>query len=250
MSETIPAVRAELAKLRGVRSTFVALLLFAVLSVLVAALGGWSAKNAIESRSPLLRSDFTAEQAGLDGVLYGQLALIVFGVLVVSAEYASGMMRVSLLAVPLRGRLYVAKLFAAAAVAVAVAVPVTVVSYLVTQAALGSHGASIGASGVPRALAGAVVYLTLMCLFAASTASIARSAVVPLAVLLPMVLVGSHLLSLLGLTREVVRYLPDQAGAKMLAVGSDEAFHGLAVMLAWTVAAAVVGYLRHLRWDT
>ncbi|WP_306975508.1 hypothetical protein [Streptomyces canus] len=38
-----------------------------------------------------------------------------------------------------------------------VSVPVTVLGYLVTQAALGSHGSWLGASGVPRAPAGAVV---------------------------------------------------------------------------------------------
>ncbi|MGC9437470.1 hypothetical protein [Streptomyces sp. WG5] len=109
MSETAAAVRAEFTKLLGIRGTLAALLLFAPFSLLIAALGGWSAKGAIESDSPGLRPDFTPQQAGLDGVLYGQLALIVFGVLIVSSEYTSGMMRVSLLAVPRRGRLYAAK---------------------------------------------------------------------------------------------------------------------------------------------
>lgn len=100
MSETLAAVRAETTKLRGIRGTRISLLLFAAVSVLIAALDGWSAKNALESDNPSLRSDFTPEQAGLDGILYGQLALIVFGVLVVTSEYTSGMIRVSLLAVP------------------------------------------------------------------------------------------------------------------------------------------------------
>ncbi|CAL9450360.1 hypothetical protein SUDANB145_02428 [Streptomyces sp. enrichment culture] len=249
MSETTAALRAEFTKLRGVRGTFTALLLFAPFSVLIAALGGWSAKGAIESDSPGLRSDFTPEQAGLDGIQYGQLALIVFGVLIVAGEYTSGMMRVSLLAVPRRGRLYAAKMTATAVAAVAVAVPVTVVGYLVTQAALGSHGASIDADGVPRALAGAVVYLTLMSLFAAGVAATARSAVIPLAVLLPMVLAGSQILSVIGATKEVARYFPDRAGAQLLTVDSSEAYTGALVLLAWTVAALVTGYLRHRRWD-
>ncbi|MFJ9590229.1 ABC transporter permease [Streptomyces acidicola] len=249
MSETAAAIRAEFTKLRGISGTFVALLLFVPVSVLIAALGGWSAKGAIESDSPGLRSDFTPEQAGLDGILYGQLALIVFGVLIVSSEYTSGMMRVSLLAVPRRGRLYAAKMAVTAAAAAAVAIPVIVVSYLVTQFALGPHGVSIDASGVPRALAGAVVYLTLMSLFAAGTAAMARSAVVPLAVLLPTVLAGSQILSVVGATKEVVRYLPDRAGTQLLTVGSQDAYTGFAVLLVWTVAALVLGYLRHRRWD-
>ncbi|MFC8390753.1 MULTISPECIES: ABC transporter permease [unclassified Streptomyces] len=249
MSETAAAVRAEFTKLLGIRGTLVALLLFAPFSLLIAALGGWSAKGAIESDSPGLRSDFTPQQAGLDGVLYGQLALIVFGVLIVSSEYTSGMMRVSLLAVPRRGRLYAAKTAVTAAATAALAIPVTVVGYLVTQLALGPHGASIGASGVPRALAGAVLYLTLMSLFAAGLAATARSAVVPLAVLLPMVLAGSQILSVVGATKEVVRYFPDRAGMRMLTVGADDAYTGFAVLLAWTVAALALGSYRHHRWD-
>ncbi|NJQ01251.1 ABC transporter permease [Streptomyces zingiberis] len=249
MSETPAAVRAEIIKLRGIRGTRFSLLLFALVSLAIAVLGGWSARGALDSDSPALRSDFTPYQAGLDGVLYGQLALIVFGVLVVTSEYASGMMSLSLLAVPRRGRLYAAKMTVAALAAVAAAVPVVVLGYLATQAALGPHGASIGADGVPRALAGAVVYLVLMCLFAAGLAAAARSAVVPLAVLLPMVLAGTHILSLIGATEELSRYFPDQAGRELLTVGSPHTGFGLAVLLAWTAAALGWGWIRHHRWD-
>lgn len=250
MAETGAAVHAELTKLRYVRSTFIALLLFVPLSVVVAALDGWSARTAIESHNPLLRADFTPQQAGLDGIQYGQLALIVFGALVVASEYGSGMMRVSLLAVPRRGRLYGAKMVAAGFTATVVAIPVTVASYLATQAALGTHGASIGATGVPAALVGAVFYLTLITLFAAGVAAIARNAVVPLAILIPVVLIGSHLLSLLGATKDLARYFPDQAGMRMVTVGAHDAVTGFAVVLAWTAAALIVGYLRHNRWDS
>ncbi|MEV7413180.1 hypothetical protein AB0O04_35750, partial [Streptomyces althioticus] len=67
MSETLAAARAEFTKMRAMRATSVALLLFVAVSVFIAALGGWSAKGAIESDNPGLRSDFTPEQAGLDG---------------------------------------------------------------------------------------------------------------------------------------------------------------------------------------
>ncbi|WP_042428825.1 ABC transporter permease [Streptacidiphilus anmyonensis] len=249
MSETLAAVRAEFTKVRCVRTTYLALLLFVPLSLLVAALDGASARSAIDSHNPLLRAGFTPQQAGLDGILYGQLALIVFGVLVVSSEYGSGMVRVSLLAVPRRGRLFAVKSLVAAAVTAAVAIPVTVLGYLATQAALGPHGASIGDAGVPLALGGAVGYLTLMSLFALGVAATARSAVLPLAVLLPMVLAGSHILTVIGATRQLAQYFPDQAGLQMLTVGSHRAVTGFAVLLAWTAAALACGFLRQWRWD-
>lgn len=250
MTETWAAVRGEWAKLRCVRGTWVTLLLFAVVSVLLAALAGRSTRAAIESESPLLRADFTPEQAGFDAVLYGQPALIAFGVLMVAGEYGSGgLMRVSLLAVPRRGRLFAAKTLVIGAATIAVAAPVTALSYLTTQRALGPHGAPIDAPGVPGALAGAVVYLTLMALFAAGIAMTARNAVVPLAILLPMVLVGTHLLSLLGATKDLVRYFPDRAGAELLTVASSDAPTGLAVLVTWTAAALACGYVRHSRWE-
>ncbi|WP_059005879.1 ABC transporter permease [Streptomyces specialis] len=249
MSETAAAIRAEFTKVWCVRGTFAALLLFAPISVLVAALDGWSARSALESGNSQLRDGFTPEQAGLDGVLYGQLALIAFGVLVFTNEYGSGMMRVSLLAVPRRGRLYAAKIAVVAVAATVVVVPVTVVSFLVTQLALGPYGVPISSAGVPRAVAGAGVYLTLMSVFAASTAAMARSAVLPLAILLPMVLAGTHILSVIGATKDLARYFPDQAGAEMLTVGSSDAYTGFAVLLAWTATALLCGGLRHRRWD-
>jgi ABC-2 type transport system permease protein len=247
--ESLAAMRAEFTKLRSSRGAMIALLLFAVVSIAVGALDGWSAKHAIETHSSQLASGFTPEGAGMVGVLYGQVALITFGVLVVTNEYRSGMIRLSLLAIPRRGRLYGAKM-AVAALAVAIfAIPGAIIAYVVTQVALGRYGASIDAPGVPRALAGAAAYLVLMGLLAAGIAVMTRSTVAPLAILIPVVLVGSHLLTLIGATKVIARYFPDQAGAQMLAIhpdaGSLSPTVGLAVMLAWVAAALAGGYLRH-----
>lgn len=247
--ETAAAMRAELAKLRSLRGTLIALALFALISVGVAALDGWSARQAIITHNPLLRPDFTADQAGLDGVQYGQVALIAFGVLIVTSEYGSGMIRLSLLAVPRRGQLYAAKMAVAVLAAVVVAIPATVIAYVTTQAALGPYGASISTPGVLRALAGAVCYLVLMCLFAAGIAVMTRNPIAPLAVLIPWVLIGSHLLSIIGVTKAIARFAPDQAGVQMLTIhvsrGSLSPIAGLAVLLAWVAVAQAGGYLLH-----
>lgn len=247
--ETTAAMNAELTKLRSVRGTVITLALFSLVSIAIAALDGWSARQAIDTHSHLLRSGFTPEQAGLDGVLYGQVVLIVFGVLAVTSEYRSGMIRLSLLAVPRRGQLFLAKMAVTALVALAAAIPTTVVAYVTTQAALGPHGASIDAFGVPRALVGAVGYLVLMCLFAAGIAVMTRGPIAPLAILIPLVLIGSHLLTLIGATKAIARYFPDQAGDQMLTVhvsgDSLSPAAGLAVLLAWVAAVQVGGYVLH-----
>jgi ABC-2 type transport system permease protein len=249
LAETLAAMHAEFTKLRSARGALIALLLFALVSIAVGVLDGWSARQAIRTHSPLLASGFTPEQAGTVGVLYGQVALIAFGVLVVTNEYRSGMIRLSLLAMPRRGQFYAAKVAIAALASAVIAIPVAIIAYVATQVALGPYGASIHAQGVPRSLAGAAAYLMLMCLFAAGIAVISRSTVAPLAVLVPLVLVGSHLLTLIGATKAIAKYLPDQAGLQMLAVhvdrGSLTPAAGTVVVLAWVVAAHACGYLLH-----
>jgi ABC-2 type transport system permease protein len=249
LAETVAAMRAEFTKLRSARGALLALLLFALVSIAVGALDGGSARQAIRTHSPLLASGFTPEQAGTVGVLYGQVALIAFGVLVVTNEYRSGMIRLSLLAMPRRGQFYAAKMITVALASAVIAIPGAIIAYAATQAALGPYGASMHAPGVTQSLAGAAAYLMLMCLFAAAIAVITRSTVVPLAILIPVVLVGSHLLMLIGATKAIAKYLPDQAGMQMLAVHVDRSAltpaAGTAVLLAWVAAAHACGYLLH-----
>ncbi|MCP2337067.1 ABC transporter permease [Actinomadura rupiterrae] len=237
----IDAVRAELLKLRSVRGPVIALALVPVISIGVGALDGWSGRRAMDAHNPLLRPDFTAQQAGFDGVQYGMLALIAFGVLAVSGDPLGP----ALLAVPRRARFHAAKLAAIAVVALPVVAFSVVGSDLATQIALGPYGKSLGADGVPRSLAGAVLYLMLMCLFAAGCTVMARNALVPLAVLLPLVTVGSQLMSVAQSSRYAADLLPDRAGAQLLTVRPEHdalgpALGGL-ILVAWAVAAMVGG---------
>lgn len=242
----IDLVRAELVKLRSVRGPLVALALVPVVSIGVGALNGVSGRQALESHNPLLRPDFTAQQAGFDGVRYGMLALIVFGVLAVSGDPLG----TALLAVPGRARFHAAKMIAVVAVALPVVAFSVVTSDVVTQVALGPYGRSLGADGVPRALGGAVLFLTLMCVLAAGFTMMTRTALVPLAVLLPLVTVGSQLLTIAQSSRRAAELLPDRAGAQLLTVRPEHDALGPAlggaVLLAW-VAAAVAGGLLVLR---
>jgi ABC-2 type transport system permease protein len=254
MRDLLAAASAEFTKLRSTRSILVALSLFFPVSIGVGVLEGWSVRGAIASHSPMLRPDFSSAQAGFDGVLYGQLALIVFSVLLVTSEYGSRMIGLSLLAVPKRSHFYAAKMIVTGLAAAVVSIPAIVLAYIGTQLALGPYGVSPFASGVPRAMLGAVGYLTLMSLFAAGIAVMARNPIVPLATLLPLVLAGSQILSVIGATAAMARFLPDQAGMRMLAVsvGSGDSLSpvaGFAVLLGWTAGALIGGYVLLRRRD-
>jgi hypothetical protein len=244
-------LRAEAIKLRTLCSAMACLGVLLVLGVGLGAISGWSVQRAIRQGSPQLSPGFDPEAAGLAVLGYSQFALIVFGVLTISHEYTSGMIRQSLLAVPRRGAFYAAKVLVSAAAALVTAIPSVLLGYLATEAGLGRYGTTLGAPEVPRALAGAVLYLVLTGLFCTGVATALRSPVAALAVLAPLYFFVSQLLTTLRGTAWFAAYLPDQAGLRMFAVGAA-AHHaarlgpvdGLAVLAAWTCAALAAGYLR------
>lgn len=102
-------LRSEWTKLRSVRSTFWALTATVVLGIgLGAAISAAAAHGyARSSVSGKLSWDPTA--VSLDGMGIATLAIAVLGVLFISSEYSSGMIRTSLIAVPKRGRVLAAK---------------------------------------------------------------------------------------------------------------------------------------------
>jgi ABC-2 type transport system permease protein len=94
-------VRSEWTKLRAVRATWWCTAVY----LLVVGGAGWLAAASTDTSA---RADI-AVQTALTGFGFGQLVLVVLGVLAVSTEFASGMVLASLTAVPRRTRFLVAK---------------------------------------------------------------------------------------------------------------------------------------------
>ncbi len=88
-----------------------------------------------------------------------------------------------------------------------------------------------------RGVLGGAVYLTLMALFAAGLATLLRSGVATLSVLIPFILIVSFVVGdALG---AVVDFLPDRAGQTVLRGEPDgtlSPWTGLAVTACWTAA--------------
>jgi hypothetical protein len=241
------AVAAELTKARSLQSVAACSLATVGVVVALAAGAGWSVRRALDSGEPAAVASEPAV-TGLAALEYAQLGVLVLGVLVVTSEHAGRTLGVSLLAVPRRGRFYLAKLSAGALVALAVATPTVLLAYLATQAALGPHAAPWDTPGLPRALAGGITYLVLFFLLAAGVAAALRNQVLTLAVLLPLFAVATSLARRIPGVGEAARLLPDQAGIRMTALGADAATGlpptvGGLVMLAWTTAALTAGWL-------
>jgi ABC-2 type transport system permease protein len=253
--QLLPVVLAEWTKARTVRSTWWSMVITAVVSLGLALLIGSQAAGATPER----RADMPSAQISFYPLLMGQIALVAFGVLLASAEYTTGTIRASLSAVPRRGAFLTAKAFVAAGVAAAVAVPLAVGTFLVTQWAIGEHGASLGDPGVLRAVFGAAAYLTMMCVFAMAVATVLRSSALALGILLPLLFLNSQGLSSIPAIRSVTQYLPDQAGAAMMWVDTDKVFilgpldfgpgGAFLIMLAWVAVALAGGYVSLRRRD-
>ncbi|MEV1044888.1 ABC transporter permease subunit [Streptomyces sp. NPDC049916] len=250
---SVPAVlTSEWTKIRSVSSTTWTLVCaFGV----TAAMGlGVSAlvNSTYDDLSEADRLTFDPTLISFSGTVLGQLAMIVFGVLVVGTEYSSGMIRTSLAAVPQRGTLLFSKITVAGVLALVVGLLTSFVSFFLGQAVLGDRGTDLGAENVLRAVVGAGLYMGLIAIFSMGVAAMLRSSMLSLGILIPFFLLISNILIAVPYAKDVIRYFPDQAGSRIMqvvpdAMGSDTApygpWAGLGIMVLWVLAALLGGYL-------
>ncbi|MEU1011360.1 ABC transporter permease [Streptomyces sp. NPDC005890] len=223
-----PVLHAEWIKIRTLRSLLGAL---AAILVSTAAFSALATADADDS-DPLFSVFF--------GISFGQVAAIAFGTTAVSSEFRGGALRLTLAAVPDRGRWFAAKATAVALPALAVGLLTGFVTLLAGRAALGASAPG-WAEGV-RGAVGCGVQLTLMALFAAGLATVLRSGAATLSVLIPFLLIVSFVVG--DLSGGVADFLPDRAGQVALHStwdGTLGPWTGLAVTALWTAAALLAG---------
>ncbi|TQL23867.1 ABC transporter permease [Streptomyces sp. SLBN-134] len=229
----VPVLHAEWLKIRTVRSLPGALFALFAATTAFSAIAGVS--DTSDPESDLL---FMA----LSGVAPGQIAAIAFGAMAVSAEYHNGALRVSLAAVPRRGRWFAAKVTAIAVTTLAVSLLTAPAALLAARAGLGPAASGLTTGEQIRGVVGCALYLTLMALLAAGLTALLRSAVATLSVLIPFVVVVSFVIG--DAAGTVVDFLPDRAGQVVLHQTHDGTlgpWTGLAVTALWTAAALLAG---------
>ena len=243
-------VRSEWTKIRSVASTVWTLSLAAVVTVALGVLISLLSKNEFDDLSTKDRLSFDPTFISFAGMSLGQLAMIVFGVLVVSNEYSTGMIRTSLAAVPQRGTFLFSKIAVATGLAFVVALATSFVAFFLGQAMLGSHRASIGDPGVLRAVIGGGLYMTLIALFSMGVATMLRSPMLSLGILMPFFFLISAILGNVDATKKFGQDLPDQAGSKIMQVVTpidDDVpygpWGGLGIMVLWVLVAVAGGYV-------
>jgi ABC-2 type transport system permease protein len=154
-------IRSEYTKLRTLRSTWITLGAGALLTVGLSGAFGYGYNGEIQAGQvqPTTAEGLEVAFLGLD--LYA-LVIGVFGILQMSGEYGSGLIRASLAAVPRRLPLLWAKALLLVAVTGVLSLVVCLASFLVSQAFVGSHGAALSDPGVARVILGAAAYPVAM----------------------------------------------------------------------------------------
>lgn len=243
-------LQSEWTKIRSVRSTIWTLALAFIVTVALGAVICLVFNNTWGDMSAGDRATFDPTNACFFGMTLGQLALIVFGVLVMSSEYSTGMIRTSLAAVPQRSAFYASKVAVAGGLALVVGMLTSFLVFFLGQSLLGSHKAQIGDPGVLRAVVGAGLYMTLLVLLCVGAAAMLRSPMLGLGILMPFFFLVSPILTAVPKVKNVAHYFPDQAGQRIMQVVPDTdsnvsygPWGGLAIMAVWVAVALIGGYI-------
>ncbi len=233
-------IHSEWTKFRSLRSTVITLLVAGVLTIGIGALFSAVSGSQFSSMSKADQLSFNAVTTSLNGVMFAQLAIGVLGVLLISGEYSTGMIRSSLTAVPQRLPFLWGKVIVFTSVVLSAALVVSFASFFLGQALLSGsgHNASLGDSGALRQVVGAALYVTVAGLIAMAIGSLLRNTAGGISTFVGVFFVFPPLTNLLpsSWTSHFVQYLPSNAGQALWSTGTDNA------LSPWTGFAVLCGY--------
>lgn len=251
-------VRSEWAKLLTVRSTYWTLLAAAaatiglsaiVCSVYVAQYAHMSLKD---------KAAFDPVSVSLAGGFLAQLAIGVLGVLIITSEYGSGMIRATFAAVPQRLIVLAAKATVFAGITLVVTTSACLVAFYTGQAILSTKGigVALGAPNALRTVVGSGLYLAVLGLLALGLGTIIRKTAGAIAAVFGLIFVLPAVASLLPSSMSSVqKFLPSNAGQALISGPRHggpsllSPWVGFGVFCLYAVAALVVASTTLVRRD-
>ena len=250
-------ILSEWTKLRTLRSSIWSLLgavvFMAGLGIVVAALQvtHWSQLD------PHDRVNYDPVSTALIGALVAQLAIGVLGVLVVTGEYATGMVRATFSAVPRRLPVLWAKVAVYLTVVAVLMTACVLISFFGTQPILAAKhvDTSFGAPGVARAVFGAALYLIVVALLGVSLGALVRNTAGGIATLAGIMFVLPGVAAILPHSwgDSINPYLPSSAGAQIMALHPDPSglapWTGFGLFLGYTLVTLVAAAVLLVRRD-
>ena len=241
-------VVSEWTKLRSLRSTlwslFVAVVFTIGLPCVFATVTAvrWSHMSLHErlDRHPL--------EIATAGVNLSQLAIGVLGVLIITGEYSTGMIRASFGAVPKRLPVLWAKIAVFAAVTFALMLPSVILGFVGSQAILRNHHIleiSFSHPGVARTVVGGAIFLTFVGIFTMGLGAITRNTAGGIAVFAGIFFVIPPLMNILPTSwnNAISEYLPSSAGRDVFALthGPHDLSPGAGIALFAGYTALTIG---------
>jgi ABC-2 type transport system permease protein len=249
-------LRSEWIKLRSLRSTVWSYVILVVLALGMALLmslsfvsGGGPAGAADAAGLSSEAQAGLLVQASTFGAYFGQLVVAVLGVLVISGEYSTGMIRSTLAAVPTRLPALAAKAVVLFAVTFVMATIAAVGAFFVAASVFAGSdiAASLFDTEVILPILGSALYLGLVALFALGVGTMLRSSAGGIATVVGVLLVLPLVLQMIPAdwVQDVLPYVLSTAGVGMFSDTSAAAeatsfWENLLIVLGW-VGASIAG---------
>jgi ABC-2 type transport system permease protein len=232
----------EFTKFRTVRSTVWTLLVAVVLMIGISALFSAVTASQYHTFDAADRATFNPVSISLSGMMFAVVAFGVLGVLMISGEYSTGMIRSSLTAVPRRLPVLWGKLAVFAGVIFSISLVASFISFFLGQALLNSHhlGVSVAAPGALRSIIGAALYGTVSGMIGVALGALFRNTAAGIATFAGVFFVIPPLTGLLpaSISDHLSQYLPSYAGDALWG-GARSVTNALSP---WTGFAVLCGY--------
>jgi ABC-2 type transport system permease protein len=202
--------------------------------------------------SPHDQATFDSIDRSLGGYHLAQLAIGVLGVLVISGEYSTGMIRSSLMAVPRRLPVLWAKIAVFASVTFALMLASAFVAFFVAQSILTEHhvNVTLGHPHALRALVGTVLFMTVTGILCVALGTIIRSTAGAIATFAALLFVLPGIVDILpsDIGESISPYLPSSAGGAIAQAVPDahtlSPWGGFALYCGYTIVLlAIAAYL-------
>jgi hypothetical protein len=250
-------LHSEFTKLRTVRSLCWSAAIAVTATLVVAAVMGVRWANVLATDSPAKRAGFDAANTVLSGIYLAQVIVGAIGVLAVTSEWGTGLIRATFAAVPQRRTLLAAKAVVLAGVTLVAGEIVSFAAFGIGDAFLsGKHfGVSLGDPGVLRAVCGGGLYLTAIVLLGFGIGAALRNTAAGLSTFFGVLFAVNALIELLptNLRNDVINYLPANAGSQIFtAVPTQDALSpwaGFGVLSLYAAVATAVGLVLVNRRD-
>ena len=235
-------LQSEWTKFRSLRSTIYTLLTAVVLMIGIGALFSAVTASQYHTFSAADKATFNPISTSLTGIAFAVVAFGVLGVLMMSGEYSTGMIRASLTVVPRRLPVLWAKLAVFAGAIFSISLVASFISFFLGQALLSSHhlNVAISAPGALRSVIGAALYVTVAGLIGVALGTLFRNTAAGIATFAAVFFVIPPLTGLLpaSVSSHLAPYLPSNAGEAVWG-GAVNVHNALSP---WTGFALLCGY--------